>query len=154
MSVPVSLPPTTQAHLDGVRRYYEQNTRLFMALGNDRAMHTIHRALWAEGVHDLESALNYSSELILAEIRSYERDHPTQALTVLDLGCGVGGSLFYLARHYQRPGSSATLSPTQAWLPIAAPGCQSSSLFVEGIFLIARERGGGCRLSVKPCPCG
>ena len=140
MSVPVSLPPTTQAHLDGVRRYYEQNTRLFMALGNDRAMHTIHRALWPEGVHDLESALNYSSELILSEIRAYEREHPSQALTVLDLGCGVGGSLFYLARHLPTTARliGLTLSPIQAQLAGRSAqrlGLQSASWFVEADFL-------------------
>lgn len=140
MSSSDSLGPTTRSHLDGVRRYYEQNTRLFMALGNDGAMHTIHRALWAEGVRDLESALNYSAELILAEIRAYERDHPTQSLNVLDLGCGVGGSLFYLARHLPTTARliGLTLSPTQAqWAGRSAQrlGVQSSSLFVEADFL-------------------
>ncbi len=140
MSAPTSIQPTTHTHLSSVRQYYEQNTRLFRALGNDRAMHTIHRAIWAEGVADLESALNYSGQLILNEIRAYERERPAYPLTVLDLGCGVGGSLFYLARHLPPPTRlvGLTLSPTQAqWAGQSARrlGLESSSVFVEGDFL-------------------
>ena len=37
-----------------IRRYYEQNTRLFLSLGSSPRAYTIHRAVWMEGLGFLQ----------------------------------------------------------------------------------------------------
>lgn len=97
-----------------IRRYYDQNTRLFLALGSSRQAPTIHRAVWAPGVPTLPAALNYTHTRLLQAL------HPLQSdcLRVGDLGCGVGASLFYLLGQVARPAWALglTLSGVQAAL--------------------------------------
>jgi len=105
---------TTQA----IRRYYEQNTRLFLSFGSAAGTYAIHRAVWANGVQTLDRALNYSSELILAEAQSLIRQQSLDPVRVIDLGCGVGSTLFYLSQHLDVPMQAVglTISPLQAHL--------------------------------------
>ncbi len=124
-----------------IRRYYEQNTRLFLAIGQPPT-DTIHRALWAPGVDTATRALNYSNELLLAEAQALrQRDQPSP-LRLADLGCGVGGSLFYLLTRLPAPtlGVGCTLSPVQARLALGR-GRQLDPalrcLFVEADFQAA-----------------
>ena len=35
--------------LSSIRRYYDENTRLFLAFGSGRSVTSIHRAVWADG---------------------------------------------------------------------------------------------------------
>ena len=77
-----------------VREYYDHNTGCFLRWGEDQGRSNIHGALWPPGVRSLAEAMNYSNELVAREIESCP--HPVQR--VLDLGCGVGGTLFYLGR--------------------------------------------------------
>ena len=105
---------TTQA----IRRYYEQNTRLFLSFGSAAGTYAIHRAVWANGVQTLGRALDYSSELILAEAQSLIVQQSLDRVRVIDLGCGVGSTLFYLAQHLDVPVQAVglTISPIQAHL--------------------------------------
>lgn len=95
-----------------IRRYYDGNTARFVALGQGGDVGAIHRAVWAPGVRTLGEALHYVEDRIVDRLRS----RPA-AFHVVDMGCGVGGSVAYLAE--QLPALSATgvtLSPVQARL--------------------------------------
>jgi SAM-dependent methyltransferase len=96
-----------------IQNYYEHNTRWFLRFAPSASL-TIHRALWTEGVTTHARALNYSNELIRAEIESLE----FARVRVLDLGCGVGASLFDLLAHLPIPaiGIGLTISHVQAQL--------------------------------------
>lgn len=123
-----------------VRAYYERNTRLFLALGAGRRARAIRRAVWADGVTTGEEALNYSNRLILAEMERLRQSQPGAPLHVLDLGCGVGGSLFYLAGRLDETvrATGVTISPLQARLARAQAarlGLQDRCAFVEADFL-------------------
>jgi SAM-dependent methyltransferase len=101
-----------------VQNYYEQNTRLFLTYGRQGRTRTIHRAVWAPGVADRETALNYSNELVRQTLVELAARDGLAGLRVADLGCGVGGSLCYLAQHISADfwGIGMTISPTQARL--------------------------------------
>jgi len=127
---------TTQA----IRRYYEQNTRLFLSFGSAAGTYAIHRAVWAEGVKTLDQALNHSSELILAETRALVAQQALDQVRVIDLGCGVGGTLFYLAQQLDVPVRAVglTISPLQAHLAHERAGrltLPQPCLFAEADFL-------------------
>ena len=99
-----------------VRAYYESNTRLFLALGIGRRTLAIRRAVWADGVGSLEQAVNYVNGLVAAEAGSRPGAPTDGELRVLDIGCGVGGSLLFLAAAADAPlsGIGVTISPRQA----------------------------------------
>jgi cyclopropane fatty-acyl-phospholipid synthase-like methyltransferase len=96
-----------------VRAYYDRNTALFLRMGIGRKTLAIRRAVWADGVTNLEQAVNYVNGLIAVQAGRVAGAHQ---LRVLDIGCGVGGSLFYLASatttRFQ--GVGVTISPVQA----------------------------------------
>ncbi len=121
-----------------VRAYYEHNTRLFLALGAGGRARAIRRAVWAAGVSTIEQALNYSSRLVLEQIACLRR--PGEALHVVDLGCGIGGSLFYLASRLDNAlrATGVTVSPLQARLArehAARLGLDARCRFIEADFL-------------------
>lgn len=65
---------------------------------------------------DPKTALNYTNELIYKQLLELAQQSPGETIRVADLGCGVGGSLIYLA---ERVGDSfwgvgATISSHQA----------------------------------------
>lgn len=111
------------AAAEKVLAYYESNTRHFLRLGIGWRTLAIRRAVWAEGVSSLEEAVNYVNTLIAAQVDtaaatlarapSAAKD---QELLVLDIGCGVGGSLFFLAGAGRAAirGVGVTISPRQA----------------------------------------
>ena len=111
-------PADVAAPVSSVRQYYERNTRLFLLPGRRKQTGSIHRAVWARGVSDLETALNYSNELVRTELLELVENDLDLSIRVADLGCGVGGSLTYLAS--RMPGAlwgiGATISPQQAQL--------------------------------------
>lgn len=95
--------------LDEVRGYYDANTARFERFGQGQG--TLHRAVWGEGVRSRNEAFRYVDELIwreLTELAIFEETH------VLDLGCGVGSSLAFLASRGAIRGTGATLSGVQA----------------------------------------
>ena len=94
--------------------YYDANTKRFLTFGLGSATGSIHRAVWAPGIHSRLEAMNYVDSLILDELRrlapapaAHEGIEVHGAATVtsaagplaIDLGCGVGGTISYLERH-------------------------------------------------------
>lgn len=125
----------TAASTAAIRRYYEQNTRLFLSFGQPPT-DTLHRALWTAETRTHAQALNTSNELLLAEARAASRP---AGLRLADLGCGVGGSLFYLLARLgpAAQGVGCTLSPIQARLAArrrAQLGLPNPCGFVEADF--------------------
>lgn len=98
----------------GVARYYDRNTRRFLALGQSGPALAIHRPLWPEGVTSPAAAAAHVNEVVAAMA---ERALGRPPVTIRDLGCGVGGSLLHLACRW--PGARAlglTLSMAQVAL--------------------------------------
>jgi SAM-dependent methyltransferase len=91
-----------------VRDYYDRNTRGFLVTGQGSA---IHRAVWGPGVTTRAEAFRYVENEIASLLRELPpADDPAH---VVDLGCGVAGSLCYLAGHLPVRGTGITLSPVQ-----------------------------------------
>ena len=116
---------------NNIRRYYDQNTSLFLAFGSGQKMTSIHRAIWADGARTLDDALNVAHQRILAEVHGRR---------VADLGCGVGASLFHILPQMEQPafGLGLTISPVQARLAQATAGrlgLAGQCLIAEGDFL-------------------
>lgn len=109
--VPTFAPASNQ-HRDAVRRYYDVNTAFFRLFGGDRGTQTVHRSVWAEGITNLDAALNYTNSLVLDQVRCIDRASPALG----DLGCGTGGTLMYLSPRLTSSYSAVgvTLSPVQA----------------------------------------
>jgi SAM-dependent methyltransferase len=123
-----------------VRNYYDQNTRRFLSYGTQKYTRTIHRAVWGPGVQDHVAALHFVHEKILTTLIQHASDQELSYLQVLDLGCGVGASLFYLAKRFDIPfwGTGVTISPVQARLAEQASlkhGLFSRCGFVEADYL-------------------
>jgi cyclopropane fatty-acyl-phospholipid synthase-like methyltransferase len=94
-----------------IRRYYDRNTSAFVTLGEGGS--AIHRAVWGRGVQNSGEAFRYVEDRIAERIQRLplEIDIPH----IVDLGCGVGASLCYLARRLPAiRGTGITLSPVQA----------------------------------------
>jgi cyclopropane fatty-acyl-phospholipid synthase-like methyltransferase len=111
-----------------VRAYYDGNTRAFVRFGHGRASGAIHRAVWGPGVRTRAAALHYVDDLIAARLGDGR-------LHVLDLGCGVGASLVYLAQQRDIRGTGVTLSPLQAQLGrerLGAMGLADRVRIIEG----------------------
>ncbi len=77
-----------------VARYYDANTWRFLLVGPGRSARTIHRELWGPGVSSRAEAAEYVHHLIAAEI---ERAELGRSFRLVDLGCGVGGTVLRLA---------------------------------------------------------
>ncbi|MFI5910673.1 SAM-dependent methyltransferase [Dactylosporangium sp. NPDC051541] len=128
---------STAAHADLVRRYYDQNTAAFDRLGQGGA--SIHRAVWAPGVRTRPESFHYVDELILAALPLHSTQPSQQPAatgqlpTVVDLGCGLGASLTYLAGNAPIRGEGLTISPKQA----------------EGATRLLNEAGLGDRVRVR-----
>lgn len=111
-------PGGIAAQTRAIRAYYDQNTRLFLRFGSSSTAQTIHRAVWADGTAALPQALNYTNRLLVEQAQTMQARFPQGTLGVLDLGCGVGASLFYLAERLNMPFQAVglTLSGVQARL--------------------------------------
>jgi len=99
---------------NAVARYYDSNTRRFLTVGGGGGTLSIHRHLWGPGVRTTAEASGYVNHLLAEVIRERRDAHD---LTILDMGCGVGGTLFHLAEAC--PGSrlhGITISETQCRL--------------------------------------
>jgi len=122
-------------HAQQVRRYYDNNTAAFDRLGQGGA--SIHRAVWGPGVTTRAAAFHHVDELILEALPSDVR-RPT----VVDLGCGLGASLQYLAGRTDLAGEGLTISPLQAaraTVRIAQAGLGDRLRCREGNFLAVPE---------------
>lgn len=120
---------------DAVARYYDRNTPRFLALGGGAASQSIHRALWGPGVTSHAAAADYVNRLIGDAIEALVLEDNA---TVLDFGCGVGGTLFALARRFPGLGlHGVTISRRQAELAgrfAAAQGLAANCSFFCGDF--------------------
>jgi cyclopropane fatty-acyl-phospholipid synthase-like methyltransferase len=99
--------PDVDVHAQRVRRYYDNNTATFDRLGQGGA--SIHRAVWGPGVSSRTEAFHHVDELILDALPP----HPGTP-TIVDLGCGLGASLLYMAGRIDMRGEGITISPVQA----------------------------------------
>lgn len=97
-----------------VRRYYDHQTSAFLAFGQGGRAGSIHRAVWGPGVRDRAQAFHYVEDQIAELIPHVPR--ASETTHVIDLGCGVGGSLCYIAERLPIRGTGITLSPVQAAL--------------------------------------
>jgi len=113
-----------------VRRYYDEQTRAFVAYGQGGGESAIHRAIWAPGVTTREQSFHYVEDRILEWL-------PALGATphVVDLGCGICGSLCYMAERVSLRGTGITLSPVQARLgakQIRGRGLSNRVTCIEG----------------------
>ncbi len=100
----------TMSNDDAVARYYDRNTSRFLRFGGGRRALAIHRELWAPGVRNAEEAKRTVNTLLGDAIAAEGAD----VSTVLDLGCGVGGTLLDLAERFPRARlHGVTVSPRQ-----------------------------------------
>lgn len=96
---------------DPVAEYYDRNTARFLRFGGSRDSYAIHRELWGPGVRSPREAADYINGWLAGELR---RLGLTEAPTILDLGCGVGGTLFRLAETFPEGRfQGVTISPRQ-----------------------------------------
>jgi SAM-dependent methyltransferase len=93
---------------DHVTRYYDANTRRFLRFGQGGKRLAIHRAVWYPGVSDRSAAMDFINS------RAADEALRLGASSVLDVGCGVGGSLLALASRTGAFAAGITISPAQA----------------------------------------
>jgi cyclopropane fatty-acyl-phospholipid synthase-like methyltransferase len=85
----------SKSNSDRVAQYYDSNTRQFLAYSDTGEAVSIHRKLWAPGMDTPGAAAAHINDLVAQAAVSALGHEPS---SVTDLGCGVGGSLFHLAR--------------------------------------------------------
>jgi ubiquinone/menaquinone biosynthesis C-methylase UbiE len=139
-----------------IRRYYDRQTAGFVVLGQGGGQGAIHRAVWGPGVATREQAFHFVEDRIADLLANANTgpagDGPTAGHRwavgrvnlhaegvapqhVVDLGCGVGGSLCHLATRLPIRGTGITLSPVQARLAmerVRALGLVDRVTCVEG----------------------
>jgi SAM-dependent methyltransferase len=123
--------------LRDVKTYYDKNTKRFARHHDSGVVDALHRGVWAPEVTTQEEAFQYVNRLLLQEIEGLTCRFATP-LRVLDLGCGVGGSLFYLAQHLSVEATGVTLSPVQVELAnerARALQVERQCRFIEADFL-------------------
>jgi cyclopropane fatty-acyl-phospholipid synthase-like methyltransferase len=122
---------------NAVARYYDASTRRFLAVGGSGAALAIHRQLWADGVQTPVQAAAHVNDVIAAQALAALDGPPAR---VVDLGCGVGGTLFHLARQW--PDASLcgiTISAEQVRLAethARAQGVQERCKFLRSDFTL------------------
>lgn len=92
-----------------VEEYYEANTKRFLRFGQGGTVGAIHRAVWGPGVQTRAEAFHYVHDRLVELVSP-------QTQRVLDLGCGVGASLEYLAHRRDISGVGVTISAAQVQL--------------------------------------
>jgi SAM-dependent methyltransferase len=107
-------PATPRFDEAQVRRYYDRHTPAFLAFGRGGRVGAIHRPVWAPGVATPEQAFHFVDEQILDLARKMAAAQGP--LHLVDLGCGVGASLCYLAGRLPIRATGITVSPVQARL--------------------------------------
>lgn len=112
-------------------RYYDSNTSRFLRFGHGSSSKAIHRAVWAEGVKNRQQAMNFINSLIVDAVRS------SGAKNLLDIGCGVGGSMLYIGGQIPVRLSGVTISPQQAEIGrrlLNSSECSQRSSIIAGDF--------------------
>lgn len=121
-----------------VSQFYDANTWRFLLFGSGQA---IHRELYGPGVDGRAAALDFAHHLIDQQL---DHDAWRTGGRVLDLGCGVGAAMRYLAARSDASFVGVTISPRQVALArrLAAPARSADRAphptsrlrFVEGDF--------------------
>jgi cyclopropane fatty-acyl-phospholipid synthase-like methyltransferase len=93
-----------------IRRYYDRHSASFIRFGQGGG--AIHRAVWGRGTRTRDDAFHYVDDQIATLIRRLLSS--SAGVHIVDLGCGIGASLCYLAEQVSIRGSGITLSPAQA----------------------------------------
>jgi SAM-dependent methyltransferase len=121
---------------DEVRKFYDENTSLFLSLGQGTEG-TIHRAIWGPGVKHRAEAMAYVDGLIMDRLATLRRSAGADSLAVADLGCGVCASLCRMAKRLPLRGLGITISDAQVELSqrrIQAQGLEHSVACIKGDF--------------------
>ena len=79
---------------DHVRDYYDRNTMKFLQLSRWKSSKAIHQPLYTDPDMSLDEALHTTHRRILSLLPSSQ-----DLFHVVDLGCGVGASMQFLAQH-------------------------------------------------------
>jgi SAM-dependent methyltransferase len=126
---------TVSLEVDRVKRFYDENTSLFLSLGQGTEG-TIHRAVWGPGVESRVHAMAYVDGLILERLRRLASG-AAEVPCVADLGCGVCASLCRMATVLPLQAIGLTISDEQVALSrrrIEAQGLAGSVECVKGDF--------------------
>ena len=118
-------------HQRRVADYYDSNTRRFLRLGRGGRQLAIHRSVWAPGVRTGRQAALYIN------MRIEEHAVAAEAEKVLDLGCGVGGTMIDLALARPARYAGITISRSQKQIGdelILKKGLQEQIRIFEGDF--------------------
>ncbi|MGC4815476.1 SAM-dependent methyltransferase [Micromonospora sp. DT228] len=98
-------------HVDRVADYYDDNTRRFLLVAESPGSDAIHRGVWTPDVANAAEAMDTVNRLMIERVRGYV---PVDGARVLDLGCGVGGTMVRLAHEVDGLISGVTISRVQA----------------------------------------
>ena len=79
------------SNTESVADYYDKNTAAFLRFGHGGKEYAIHRAVWDAHTTERREALHYIDRIIIETIQTYEVGKG------IDLGCGCGASMFYIA---------------------------------------------------------
>ena len=90
-----------------VSEYYDRNTKRFLTSGHGAQQHAIRRAVWGPRADRRSDAIQFVNSLVLRELQA------VNARRVVDLGCGVGGSMLYLSESHDALYLGATISEVQ-----------------------------------------
>ncbi|MBT9311686.1 methyltransferase domain-containing protein [Leptothoe kymatousa] len=101
---PSGAPPLTER----IQRFYDQSSQLWEQVWGE---HMHHGYYGVDGCATVESPQAAQQELIEEILRWGQVDRPQ---SILDVGCGIGGSTLYLASKYRATATGITLSPVQA----------------------------------------
>ena len=94
-------------HSRAVSAYYDKASRIFLKLGGGGRIGVLHRAVWGTGVRTRVEALNFVHDRIIDYI--YRR----RSGRIIDLGCGVGGSIDYISERVDALFFGITISEYQ-----------------------------------------
>ncbi|BCJ58876.1 SAM-dependent methyltransferase [Micromonospora endophytica] len=97
-------------HSADVADYYDSNTRRFMLVAESPTSAAIHRGVWLPGTTAVAEAADAVNRLVIERLR----DQVPADGSVLDLGCGVGGTMTRLAQELTASVSGVTISQVQA----------------------------------------
>lgn len=121
--------------------FYQRNTSLFLRLGGGRATGSIHRPLWGEGVTSVDEALEYAYRLVAECLETGEAARSSvdcdRGLRVLDIGCGVGGGVIYLAARFGKRISATGVTVSTRQVELARATAAARALDDRCTFLLA-----------------
>lgn len=102
------------AKKSAVEEYYDRNTRRFLKYGRGGEALAIHRELWGPGVTSRQEAIVYVNRLVLEQLNKHLG--PAADHHIVDLGCGAGGTIFWLSQRRNDRYTGVTISGAQVEL--------------------------------------